>query len=548
VFYRAIASDIGAELHVDRVTVVDGATRTVHTATGAELEYDALLLGVGGRTRSRNPRAIMIDDARFDEESHGLIADVEGGYVQRVAFIVPAGAGWSLPIYELALSTAKHALDTHVELAVMIVTAERAPLAIYGETVSDAVARLLEQRGITIVTDAHPEVPDDSHVNLRPGDVSREFDRVIALPAIRGPSLPGLAATANGFIPVDLHCQVTGIERVYAAGDATGFLVKHGAIAAQQADAAAQAIAALAGAPIEPAPFHPVLSGVLSGGDTPLYLSAEFVDGDAVSSRVSYTPRWSASTKLAHTHLGAYLHEPDYPADCDDDPGGRVARDTVAGAHRQPPDAEPSPVRIVLADDHAVVRRGLRLLLDLEPGLEVVAEAGDVDAARRYTHGHHPDVLVLDLNMPGGSSLKAIPEIRAQSPETQIVVLTMQDEPEYAREALAGGAIGYVLKEAAEADMVEAVRRAARGEGYLTPRLGARVAAQSPGPPDDLSKREVDVLRLIALGHTNVEIAERLYISVRTVETHRSHLLQKLTLSSRAELVRYALDRGLIDV
>jgi two-component system response regulator NreC len=208
--------------------------------------------------------------------------------------------------------------------------------------------------------------------------------------------------------------------------------------------------------------------------------------------------------------------------------------------------AEDGPIRIVLADDHAVVRRGLRLLLDGETGLEVVAEAGDIGGARRYVRGHHPAVLVLDLNMPGGSSLEAIPAIRAESPETQIVVLTMQEEPEYAREAMAGGAIGDVLKEAADTELVEAVRRAAIGEGYLNPRLGARVAAQPTGPPDDLSQRELDVLRLIALGHTNVEIAEQLFLSVRTIETHRAHIQQKLRLDSRSELVRYAFERGLV--
>jgi two-component system response regulator NreC len=204
-------------------------------------------------------------------------------------------------------------------------------------------------------------------------------------------------------------------------------------------------------------------------------------------------------------------------------------------------------VRIVLADDHQVVRSGLRLLLENEQGLEVVAEAGDVESARRYVRGHHPDVLVLDLNMPGGSSLEAIPQIREESPETQIVVLTMQQEPAFAREALGAGALGYVLKEAADAELVEAVRNAAAGERYLNPRLGARIASEPPGPPDDLSDREVEVLRLIALGHTNAEIAEKLYLSVRTVETHRSHIQQKLRLSTRAELVRYALERGLID-
>lgn len=204
-------------------------------------------------------------------------------------------------------------------------------------------------------------------------------------------------------------------------------------------------------------------------------------------------------------------------------------------------------IRVVIADDHAVVRRGLREVLDLQDGFEVVAEAADLDSARRYVRGHHPDVLVLDLNLPDGLSLPAIPDIRAESPDTQIVVLTMQNEPAYARQALAAGALGYVLKEAAEAELVEAVRRAAAGDTYLNPRLGARVAAEPPpGPPDGLSEREVEVLRLIALGHTNAEIGEQLYLSVRTVETHRAHIQQKLRLASRSELVRYALDHGLV--
>jgi two-component system response regulator NreC len=213
-----------------------------------------------------------------------------------------------------------------------------------------------------------------------------------------------------------------------------------------------------------------------------------------------------------------------------------------------PMDASPKKIRVVIADDHSVVRRGLRQVLDANGGFDVVAEASDLEGARRYVRGHHPDVLVLDLNMPGGSTLDGIPEIRAESPETQIVVLTMQDEPAYARHALGAGALGYVLKEAAEAELVEAIQRAAAGDIYHTPRLGARVAAEPPpGPPDGLSEREVEVLRLIALGHTNGEIAEQLYLSVRTVETHRAHIQQKLRLGSRSELVRYALDHGLVE-
>jgi two-component system, NarL family, response regulator NreC len=204
-------------------------------------------------------------------------------------------------------------------------------------------------------------------------------------------------------------------------------------------------------------------------------------------------------------------------------------------------------IRVVIADDHSVVRRGLRGVLEAEDGFEIVAEASTLDDARRYVRGHHPDVLILDLNMPEGSTLEHIPAIRAEFPDTQIVVLTMQNEPAYARQALSAGALGYVLKEAAEAELVEAIQRAAVGDTYLNPRLGARVATEPPpGPPDGLSEREVDVLRLIALGYTNSEIGEQLHLSVRTVETHRSHIQQKLSLGTRSDLVRYALDHKLV--
>ena len=203
---------------------------------------------------------------------------------------------------------------------------------------------------------------------------------------------------------------------------------------------------------------------------------------------------------------------------------------------------------IVLADDHTVMRNALRLLLDAEPGFEVVAEAGDADAAVRYVRGHKPAVLILDLNMPGRSSLEAIPDIQEASPGTEVVVLTMQNELVFARRALQAGVRGYVLKEAADSELVQAVRAAAAGDTYLQPALGARLAASSGNHNgDELSERERDVLRLIALGHTNAEVAEQLYISIRTVESHRAHIQQKLGLSSRAELVRYALEHGLVE-
>ncbi len=207
------------------------------------------------------------------------------------------------------------------------------------------------------------------------------------------------------------------------------------------------------------------------------------------------------------------------------------------------------PITIVIADDHKVVRAGLRLLLEAEEGFEVIGEADDVAETERRVAAFRPRVLILDLNMPGGSSLPAIPTLRASAPETQIVVLTMQNDPAFAREALRAGAIGYVLKEAADTELVQAVRLAADGRTYLNPELGARLAAEPPtpsGPPDDLSAREVEVLKLIALGHTNGEIAQTLFLSVRTVESHRAHIQQKTRRTTRADLVAYARENNLL--
>ena len=208
-------------------------------------------------------------------------------------------------------------------------------------------------------------------------------------------------------------------------------------------------------------------------------------------------------------------------------------------------------ITIVLADDHAVVRSGLRLLLEQAEDMHVLAEAGDAETALRTVLGYKPSVLVLDLNMPGEpGSLAAIPRVSEVSPGTHVVVLTMQEDPAFAREALQAGAAGYVLKEAADTELVEAVRRAAAGETYLSPRLGVALATIAIGPaepPDDLTDREVEVLRLIALGYTNADIAGQLYLSIRTVEAHRARIGQKLDMTSRSELVRYALSRGLLD-
>jgi two-component system response regulator NreC len=221
-----------------------------------------------------------------------------------------------------------------------------------------------------------------------------------------------------------------------------------------------------------------------------------------------------------------------------------VAANTVMGMQD-----ESAQITIVLADDHKVVRQGLRMVLEAEEGLEVLDEAGDVQTAVRKVLAYRPRVLVLDINMAGESSLASIPRIREASPGTSIVVLTMQDEPAFAREALRAGALGYVLKEAADTELVQAVRLAAEGRTYLNPELGARLAAEPPapsGPPDDLTDREVEVLKLIALGHTNGEIADVLYLSVRTVESHRAHIQQTTRRTTRAELVAYAREHQLV--
>jgi two-component system response regulator NreC len=206
-------------------------------------------------------------------------------------------------------------------------------------------------------------------------------------------------------------------------------------------------------------------------------------------------------------------------------------------------------ISVVLADDHRVVRSGLRVLLESDGRFDVVGEAGDVAGTVLTVRATRPRVLVLDLNMGGESSLDAIPRLRAEVPETQIVVLTMQENPAFARVALRAGAVGYVLKDAADSELMAAVVLAAEGRTYLSPELGARLAAQpaeSENRPDNLSPREVEVLKLIALGHTNSEIASSLYLSVRTVESHRAHIQQKVGLTTRADLVSYARDRGLL--
>ncbi len=260
----------------------------------------------------RFKHVLTIDDKRLDELLHGLIQDVEGGFVHRLAFIVPGRVGWPLPVYELALMTAARARDMNIELSITIATPEDTPLAIFGRGASEAVRELLEEHGVLTITSAYCEVPEPGRIAINPGSRHLHADRIVAMPELYGPSVPGVpGGSVGGFIPIDIHCKVPGLDGVYAAGDATDFAIKHGGIAAQQADVAAQAIAALAGVAPEPSPFHPVIRGILLTGGKPRYLSAHVTGGHGSSSEISETPTWSPASKIAAKYLAPYLEQHD---------------------------------------------------------------------------------------------------------------------------------------------------------------------------------------------------------------------------------------------
>jgi sulfide:quinone oxidoreductase len=309
---QEIVTDIGAELHGGSFKSLDAGARLVHTESGERLSYDALLLALGARLYRRHRHALTIDDERMDELLHGLIQDIEGGHVHSLAIVIPSGHAWPLPAYELALMTAARAYDANAELAITIATPEDSPLAIFGQRASDGVRQLLEENGITTITSAHCEVPGPGRVTASPGQRHIAADRVIALPELHGPSVAGVPTGAHGgFIPVDERCKVRGLERVWAAGDATDFAIKHGGIAAQQADTAAQAIAAHAGLVPEPAPFHPVIHGILLTGREPRYLSAHVTGGHGSSSFLTDAPTSTPPSKIIAKHLAPYLSELD---------------------------------------------------------------------------------------------------------------------------------------------------------------------------------------------------------------------------------------------
>jgi sulfide:quinone oxidoreductase len=306
-----IVREAGAELVVDELARVDVPGRVAHTASDTEIHYDVLVLALGARARARYEHALTIDDRKLDETMRGLLQDVEEGYVKSIAFVSPGRMAWPLPLYELALMTAGRAYDMNVELAITIVTPEDGPLAIFGASASAAVSELLEQARIETIHSAYAEVPRTGQIVINPGGRHLRVSRVVALPELYGPGVRGLPLSEHGFYRVDVHSRLVDAEHVYAAGDATDFAVKFGSIAAQQADALAESIAALAGAPVTPEPFHPVIRGILLTADRPRYLTARITGGHGFSSEISDTPSWSPTAKIAAKYLAPYLEQLD---------------------------------------------------------------------------------------------------------------------------------------------------------------------------------------------------------------------------------------------
>ena len=307
-----IARRAGAELVNGSVERVDVDTQEVHTTEGGTLPYDAALVAVGARAYSALEHATVFDDAHADDTYRGLVQDVEGGYTRSVALIVPEGPAWPLPVYELALMTAERAASMGEEGAgVVLITPEPAPLAAFGEEASRAVANLLERARIQVHTGATAEVPEPRRVVLQPGGEELSPERVVALPELRGPGLRGLPSDSAGFVPIDDRCLVPGTaERVFAAGDAADFPIKHGGLGAQMADVAAAGIATFAGADAGdgPARLEPVIHGVLYTGEEPLYLIARVRDGKMESEVRSDRP-WPADEKVHAEELGPLLRE-----------------------------------------------------------------------------------------------------------------------------------------------------------------------------------------------------------------------------------------------
>jgi sulfide:quinone oxidoreductase len=297
---QRIAADAGFTHRRGSLASIDAAAHVARTADGQEIPYDVLLVATGAALVRPFEAATMFTGSDRDVESvHGLIQDVEGGFTHRVAFVVPDGASWPLPLYELALMLAERAYDMNAALEVHVVTPEAAPLQAFGHTVSSEVKRLLEEAGVVLHIGTRAERVDRSHLRLSSGE-SLDVLRVVTLPRLVGREIPGLPA---GFLKVDEHGRVTGVPDVYAAGDITAFPVKQGGLACQQADAAADHIAARAGAQLVPQPFRPVIHGVLMTERASRYMRGE----PGHDSRIAGHPLWWPPTKIAGRELAGYL-------------------------------------------------------------------------------------------------------------------------------------------------------------------------------------------------------------------------------------------------
>ena len=312
---RRIAQRTNAEWVQDGVEWLDPDEQLVHTAEGRSLPYDGLLVAVGARVTTPYEHVTVFDDARPDDTYHGLVQDVEGGYTRSVALLLPDGPAWPLPVYELALMTAERAWSTNMEdLSIDVVTPEPAPVAAFGHEASDAVAGLLRDAKIDLHPGSLAEVPESGRVVVRPSGTRLEPGRIVAMPRIAGPEIRNLPTADDGFVSIDDRCRVSGLgERVFAAGDAVSFPVKQGGLGAQMADIAAEGIAALAGADVEPPPLRPVIRGVLYTGREPLFLTARYANG-GVESEVSQEQAWPADEKIVAEELGPFLRSLDESA------------------------------------------------------------------------------------------------------------------------------------------------------------------------------------------------------------------------------------------
>jgi sulfide:quinone oxidoreductase len=305
-----IAHDAGAKWTQDSLAWVEPDARVVHTAEGRGVEYDALLIAIGAKQVEAYEHARSFRDAEADAAYHGIVQDVEGGYARSLAFIQPVGPVWPLPLYELALMTAERAESMCIsDLELVLVTPEPRPLAVFGSAVSDVVKDRLARAGIKVYCNSLAKVPAARQLLIQPQGVELHPDRIVAMPRVAGPSVRGLrGAGAHGFLAIDKHCSVPGTgSRVFAAGDVANYPIKHGGLGAQMADAAAAAIAVLAGSATEAPAFNPVIRGKLLTGSDPVFMSAHPVGAESFVSEVFDEPPWPSDDKVVAEELGPYL-------------------------------------------------------------------------------------------------------------------------------------------------------------------------------------------------------------------------------------------------